>query len=368
MENLRVAFDDQIFLAQKRGGVSKYFVELIEHLPKFGVTPIILSDETNNLHLIESGLVKARSPKNKFTDALSYLSWRTFGAPNTTPKLLPKFDVLHHTFTNKKYLDLSAPLRLTTIHDMTPELYPEYFPLGNPHLAKKEYCSKVDGLISISESTTKDLTKVYSEIDLPPISVIHHGIGEQFFSDLNAPIDLPDKYLLFVGVRKGYKDFDLALRAFAELHSSNKSHQLVVVGGGPFSKNELKQIDELDLSEKVHHIFPSDNQIVNVYKQADALLFPSHYEGFGFPTLEAMAVGTPVVLAKNSCMEEVGGPSALYFETGNLDEFVEKINVATDKEFRSTYSKLAIDHAKKFTWEETARKTADFYFRLSKNN
>lgn len=366
MEQQRVAFDDQIFMAQTRGGVSKYIVELLQRLPKFGVTPILLSNQSSNQHLVEAGLAKKSETLNPLISKAKYLSWRQFGIPNSMPKAFPEFDLLHHTFTNGHYLNLETEFRLVTIHDMTPELFPEYFPFGNPHLAKKSFCSNSDGLIAISQSAATDLRKIYSDVQLPFTKVIHHGISEIFFEQIKENIVLPKKYILFVGVRSGYKDFSLALSVFNEFQKSHPGYKLLTVGGGVFSKKEKSAIAELDLGDSVIQLFPNDIEIVEIYKHADALLFPSHYEGFGFPTLEAMATGTPVVLARNSCMEEIGGEIGFYFETGNFEDCLSKLEAATEIGFKEEYSQSAIAHARKFTWDETARKTADFYREIIK--
>lgn len=364
MEKIKVAFDDQIFMAQKRGGVSKYFVELFANLPKFGVEVILLSEWTANQHLVESGRVTEKKSTNNFLEKVRYFSWRQFGGPSSTPKVIPNFDILHHTFTNDHYLKIPAGKRVSTIHDMTPELHPEYFPFGNPHLAKKEFCERSDGLIAISGSTQTDLCRIYSNIQLKNVEVIHHGIENKFFSSRILNIDLPTEFLLFVGVRRGYKDFELALEAFSYFHKEHANLKLLCVGGGPFSSNEKQKIEKLGLTESVIQKFPTDFEIVEIYRNAKALIFPSHYEGFGFPILEAMAVGTPVVLAENSCMKEIGGEFALYFETGNLEQAMSQLKIALNPEYQNAFAPNMVNHAREFTVEKTAEKTSNFYRKI----
>src|SRR4051794_12033465 len=148
---IRVGFDDQIFQAQRRGGVSRFFVELIRHLPDQDVEPVLLSDGTRNLHLAESGMVPERPELSHFQQRMQWVSWSLLGHPRTMPRRLPPLDLLHHTYSHRSYLRMWRGPRVMSLYDMTPETYPELFPLGNPHFAKRRYTEVADRIISISE-------------------------------------------------------------------------------------------------------------------------------------------------------------------------------------------------------------------------
>lgn len=363
---IRVGFDDQIFEAQRRGGVSKYFVELIEQLPRHGIQPIVLSTQTRNVHLQESGLIPATPRRSPAAERAAWASWRVVGHPRSPPHPRPQLDVMHHTFTHPAYLHGWRGPRVVTVYDMTPELFPEYFKLGNPHLAKRRYVEASDAVIAISRNTAGDMVRLYDLEGLQEkTTVVHLGVDGRFFVGRDdTALSLPQHYLLFVGVRSGYKDFSTALAAWSRLAVHDQRLEFVVVGGGPFSRSEQRRIAESGDAASVHHLVPDDDQIVEVYRRAAALVFPSRYEGFGLPTLESLATGTPVVLADASCSREVGGAAALYFAQGDVDELVDRLARAMSPEFRASIRLEGPAHSEEFSWDRTAALTADIYRRV----
>ncbi len=367
---IRVGFDDQIFIAQSRGGISKYFVEIIQRLPKYGITPVLLCESTRNSHLAESGLVPRASADSNLKSSLRGFWWRLTGHPRYRGDLITSVDLIHHTFTHRSYLGVGGKPNVVTIYDMIPEVYPEYFPRGNPHFAKRKYSSKCDVLISISESTTKDMVKIYGPNLASKTVMVPFGVGETFLRphpDVQMP-ELPESYLLFVGVRRGYKHFMTAFRAFEKLALSDPKLNFVIVGGGRYSDEERAAIQNSSFIERVMHYTPSDEQMPGFYRQAKCFVFPSVYEGFGLPTLEALASGTPVVLADASCSREVGGDLAVYCEPGDIDSLVEGILSATSQEWANAIREKGPERAKEFTWDLAAEKTANIYKKLMQLN
>lgn len=363
---LRVAFDDQIFNAQLRGGISKYFVELMERLPDHGIQPVLLSTKSRNLHLTESGLVRKLPEQTQTQETIKWISWRLTGHPRSAPRPLPEFDLLHHTFTNGAYLRGWRGPRVVTVFDMTPELYPEYFRHGNPHFAKRRYTRVSDAVISITENTAQDLYRLYTPELRSRTHVIPFGVGEQFFEKNPDTMDLPDRYLLFVGVRSGYKDFPTALAAYAELAAADPGLSLVVVGGGPFTDREQSEIGATGVADRIVKLTPSDHDMTEVYRRAAAFVFPSIYEGFGLPTLESLAAGTPAVLADASCSREVGGDAALYFAPGDVADLVAKLREALSPEGARHAAAEGPRRGHQFSWDRVAEMTADLYRSLAK--
>jgi len=362
---LRVGFDDQIFRAQPRGGISRYFVELILRLPDHGIEPVLFAGPSRNLHLVESGLVPAASAPGGVRARSEWLSWRLLGHPRTPLRSDPRPTVLHHTFTHPAYLRAWTGPRVMSLFDMTPELFPHYFRLGNPHFAKRRYCEMADGIVSISQSAADDMMRLYA-VDLrAKTQVIPLGVGEEFFTDGADTLDLPDRYLLFVGVRGGYKDFATALAAFASLARQDPGLHLVVVGGGPFTDVELGSIDASGAGRRVYKLQPPDAQMPEVYRRATAFVFPSLYEGFGLPTLESLASGTPAVLADASCSREVGGDVARYFRPGDVDDLERVLREAMTPASLELARVAGPRHARLFTWDRTAQAHAELYRSLA---
>jgi glycosyltransferase involved in cell wall biosynthesis len=120
-------------------------------------------------------------------------------------------------------------------------------------------------------------------------------------------------------------------------------------------------IESAGLADRVVRLQPADEEMPEVYRRATAFLFPSRYEGFGLPTLEALASGTPTILADASCSQEVGGDAALYFAPGDVDELVDRISVAMSPNERSRVASAGPAHGRQFTWEKAAERTAALY-------
>jgi glycosyltransferase involved in cell wall biosynthesis len=251
--------------------------------------------------------------------------------------------------------------RVVTVFDMTPELFPEYFRLGNPHFAKRKYCAVSDDVISISQNTADDMARLYSPAILDKTHTIPFGVGEQFFGPYTSELHLPERYLLFVGVRGGYKDFPAALEAWRALAQDDAELAFVVAGGGAFSAEEERLLESTGMRTRIHRVSPSDATMPELYERAEVFLFPSRYEGFGLPTLEALATGTPVVLADASCSREVGGEAALYFEPGDVRGLIARIREAQSASYRESAHVTGREWAKRFSWDRLAATTADLY-------
>lgn len=356
---MRVHYDDQIFTTQRRGGISRYFVELIREFtesPELGVQPQLGWRWTRNAHALEAGLGR---PLRVLGGSRGHtLRW----ANRTINVRQPDADITHHTYYRAGYLSRrSTPPMAVTIHDMTPELFPDLFPRGNPHQLKKEYLRRASVVLCVSENTRRDLLRVYGSIE-SPVVVTHLGVGGEFLPGVPRPVWCPDSYVLFLGNRGGYKDFRLVLEAFAELPPQQSGISLLAVGGGPFTVDEGALISRWGLGTRVLQRAASDMELPGIYGEAQAFVFPSRYEGFGLPALEAMACGTPTVLADSSSLPEVGGDAALYFPPGDSSALVAQLNrLLLDGELRRDLSVKGLMRARHFAWSRTARDTARGY-------
>ncbi len=358
---MRVAFDDQIFRAQQRGGVSKYVVELIRRLPDHGVEPVVATTRTRNRHLIEAGLAEPMRPA-MWRERAEWVSWRAWGRPYEAISRSAEADLMHHTFTHPAYLSRWTGPRVVTVHDMTPELMPEYFPLGNPHFAKKRFATRADAIVCVSQSTETDMLRFFGAELADRTHVIPLGVDDRFFHSgpASAP-SLPDGYLLFVGVRSGYKRFDLAVHAASRVMRRDAALHFVVVGGGAFSPAEVRQLEQHGIAARTHHLAPADREMPEVYRRASVFIFPSEYEGFGLPTLEALASGTPTLLADASCSREVGGDAATYFPAGDVDSAEALIEAARTAESKDRARADGPARAKNFSWDRVASDSAALY-------
>ena len=226
---------------------------------------------------------------------------------------------------------------------------------------KRRYVDAADHIICISEATKKDLLSVYPEVQVP-VSVIHLGVDDKFVSDLDPLPDLPDQYVLMVGHRGQYKDAAVLFRAFSRIAGRFPEVSLVCIGGGAFTKDERGLLERLGVAGRVRQDVLSDPRMPAAYANAMAFVFPSRYEGFGLPVLEAMACGTPTILAEATSLPEVGGQAARYFPVGDDESLAEVLGtVLDDATLRAELAAKGIERAAGFTWRRTAEATARVY-------
>ncbi|HKU12736.1 MAG TPA: glycosyltransferase family 1 protein [Sinomonas sp.] len=363
---VKVTFDDQIFSHQVRGGISNYFVNLaIEYLhdSNLGVNLLGVPFITKNAHLKEAGLgvsfpLKSLNKRPILMGANRLLST----SRRVRRKLVP--DIVHHTyyFDHPSVWRTNPPSRhVITIHDMIPELFSEHFSSGNPHFLKKEHILAADAIACVSETTKRDLLALYPDLKTP-IVVTPLGVSERFTPRCEDQGE-HGNYFLYVGGRGGYKNFDVLLRAYNEV-AGDTGAVLVVAGGGAFTSSERDKIKRLGLERRVRHLSPSNQQLVELYRSAICLIFPSKYEGFGLPTLEAMASGCPTLLSDTPALVEVGGDAGDYFRADDVKELARKmVRMTQDTEYRLGMKFRGVQRASLFTWSSTAARTQHCYSR-----
>ena len=270
-------------------------------------------------------------------------------------------DIFHQTYFNPYDLK-KGEKKVITIHDFTHEKYPEYFPgIDKTSIEKKKSAESADGIICISESTKNDLLELYN-IPESRIRVIYHGNSLTTEPGENI-IDKP--YLLYVGDRRAYKNFEAVLKVFSEFENLKKDFKLICFGGGKFTKQEQKKIYEFGLQEITQQFSGADEKLATLYKYAGAFIYPSYYEGFGIPLLEAMQYGCPIVASNTNSLREVGGNAAVYFEPQSAENFAEALyKVLYCNEKKEEIIKAGYERIKLFSWDKCANETFNFYKEL----
>ena len=357
---VRLAMDEQIFAIQAYGGISRMFAELARQFIEHGVSDVSmkpLSAPIVTRYILDNPVLSreldAHPARNEWTALARYFSrLRTH----------PDVDIVHNTFYLPHGLaPTRGAKRIVTVHDMIPELLPRTRRRLDLLTLKRRYVDTADHVICVSEATRADLLRVYPEVSAP-ISVVHHGVDARFQPGLQPLPDLPEDYILMVGNRSQYKDGSVLFRAFAKVASDFPATRLVCIGGGPFSRDERSLLHELGVEDRVRQDVLSDPRIPAAYANARAFVFPSRFEGFGLPALEAMACGAPTVLAKATSLPEVGGDAALYFPVGDEGALAEQLGrVLADHSLAADLSARGIARASGFTWRRTAEATTAAY-------
>lgn len=352
---------------QRYGGVSRYFVELASRLPpetvseKSIIAPVYINHYlaadsarslTNGRYIPFDlvGLGHAVSLANRFAVPLA---WSKVNA-----------DVVHETYYSRKPVG-SARRRVVTVYDMIHELFtPKTKQVERVIAAKHAAIKRADHIICISETTRCDLARLYN-IDRARTSVIHLGYSlTSETAEINSqkePMGGQRPFLLYVGNRGGYKNFGTLLKAFSS-SPILREFDLVAFGGPPLLPGEWEEIKRLGITDRVRFESGSDRDLAERYRAAAAFVYPSMYEGFGIPPLEAMSHGCPVVCSNAGSIPEVVGDGGVYFDPNNSDELRSTLErVATTETFQENLRVRGYQRITEFSWDRCAEATAKVY-------
>jgi glycosyltransferase involved in cell wall biosynthesis len=362
MSKIKIIYDWKIFQLQSYGGVSRYIVEIAKRLSKNNVVEILPIIHINQ-YLKESSLVKSRLCIKKFKYSTYALSFLTNAYLILTNK---KYycDILHKTY----YYDVSfikSKKNIVTVHDMIHELYPQLFNfLDKSAQNKAKSIRQADHIICVSKTTKRDLIKIYS-IDDNKVTVIYNGITKLRMGNPNQAVNFKFKYLLYVGHRNKYKNFDLLLKCYVSNPCINKEFKLVCFGGGSLNSREISYIKKYNLKDRVLHISGEDGILKNLYENAFLLVHTSLYEGFGFTPLEAMDNKCMVIASDTEISHEILGNSVLYFDPYSVLDLKNKIllmlnNPDLCNDLRMNWNTIL----EKYKWEDTAKHTLLLYKKI----
>jgi glycosyltransferase involved in cell wall biosynthesis len=270
-----------------------------------------------------------------------------------------------------------------TIHDLAFKIFPQFFPKKDLHRLNlfTDYAVRnAKKIIAVSHSTKKDILKFFPEIKEEKIRVIYHGFDQELFQKeipdektkginakyniLASPANGQDtKYILYAGAIQPRKNLGVLIEAFELIKEENPKLKLILAGGKAWLWEEIfKKTEKSEFSKDIiiTGTIPFEDLAV-LYRKASVFVFPSLYEGFGIPVLEAMASGIPVVSAKNSSLSEVGDDAAKYFDSSSPQDLRNKIlNVLNNEEERSRMIEWGKDAIKKFSWDKCAKETLDY--------
>jgi len=362
---MKILVDHQIFLSQKYGGISNYHSTIHQVI--------------NDMQTEHSSTILALGSDNEYVDPqlnilrpLNIRGKKILRTINqyTMSRMMGGYDVFHPSYYDNYFLQWRKRLPFVlTVHDMIPERNFFYDQIGLDLIkSKKNLIYKADRLIAISEATKADMLEFY-DIDPDRIDVIHHGYPTTFDRFLTKPGGSVTAgvrpYILFVGNRYAYKNFDLFVESIADLLIKHDL-QLEVVGPLP-SQKEQQLIAGLNIVSHVSfrgHV--SEEELFHYYHNAFCFAFPSLEEGFGIPLLEAATADCPVVCSDIGIFREVADDSALYFDPRSRESIHQQVEkLVLSDSLRADLIRCGHENLKRFSWKKAARKTLDTYRRAA---
>ena len=362
---MRVVYDHQIFSAQRYGGVSRYFVELAGRMAERNDCSVgILAFAHINAHLrgVPSNYVRGiRIPRLPHTDRLRQ------HVDDALTRVALRFDhpdILHETYYSAVSLSPTGVPTVVTVYDMIHERFPQYFSnAGTITHRKREAVARAAHVICISESTRQDLLERFP-VDPSRVSVVYLASSVRCPPNAtNTRMKQEARYLLFVGHRGGYKNFVTLLRALPQIPAHLQPIRLILFGGGPLTLSERGEMALLGISETlVSHCEGDDTLLANLYANAAAFVYPSLYEGFGIPVLEAMSCGCPVICGNTSSLLELASGAAELCDTSSAAELAAAITSVIGSSKRSDeLRELGANRCVSFSWDRCANETYEIY-------
>lgn len=342
---------------QNSGGISVYWKELIDRIDKTNIEKLYL--DYSNYSNIESAKLKIGNSNIRLRQVVPLVIERYL-----SPSLVTTRPSLFHSSYYRTVKNFNIA-NIITIHDF---VY-EYGLIGGPgrflHLMqKKKSIERAKGIICISENTKNDLLKFYPFAESKKIRVIYNGVNDIFHrmpdrSYLNvSPFFLVNtKIVLYLGKRIFYKNFNIVVEALKE----RKDLFLVMIGGNELDNAERAWLNK-ELNGRYKQYINISNEDLNIlYNNAFCFIYPSRYEGFGIPIVEAMKCGCPVIASDINVFREIAKDGALFFNYEKKEELLETFVALENTVRRDNLIQEGLVNSKRFSWDKCFNETLDFY-------
>jgi mannosyltransferase len=366
---IKIVLDNIIYSKEKQGGISNYWYEISSALLRDpSVAPFFVDAKDaefnccwQRLKVPERQRIISQQNSSAFLARLSPVNIPIDGS------------CLYHSSFYRRPIGKGQITEITTVHDFTHNYYAPWHKRLIHNNLKYQAINRSQGVICVSNNTLNDLNK-FCNIKGKEVAVIHNGVSDSYFEKPNLSKDDIDfltslnitdgRFLLFVGSRARYKNFDFLLQLLLEL----PDYKLVVVGS-TFDKNEINDLRIKNLLNRVINTNNIENSRLNtLYNAAHCLVYPSFYEGFGIPVAEAMKTGCPVLALNRSSLPEVAGGAAVLFDDLNLEEFKAGIKKLENEDHRAEAKQRGLIQGGKFSWKNCTQQTIDFYKQVYSRN
>jgi len=361
----KILLDNIIFNLQEYGGVSNYWYNLLEK-----------SLENNYIFYFKDNYLN----KNYYRSSIKLPDERIIKDRSKVPLKIKRYlsikniDKSCNVFHSSYYRYAKGNIKnVTTVYDFVYEKYISKYNFKRVFHSWQKYwaikCSNY--IIGISKNTLDDMLKYYPEFKNKKMRVIHLGINDDFypvekkndFTIIKNRKLYDNSYFFYFGNRRGYKNFVLLIKAYSNLIKNNKNiPKLIVAGGGSFNKEEMKLLREKEVltnTLKLKKI--DDNELNLLYNYCSGFIYPSLYEGFGLPVIEAMKAGAPVICSNSSSIPEVAEEAAIYIDPYNVFELEEALLGLLDNSARKDLIYLGHKQSRKFSWDKMYRETLGIY-------
>lgn len=359
---MKIVFDNLIFSWQKMGGISIFWSKIIElatqRIPQEDV--IFYEYPKADLNFVRKNIQLPQSQLRFFPNI--WFSLQRY--LNVSLAQISTPFIFHSSY----YRICRNPkaINVITIHDFTYEKYTKGWTRRIHIFHKYQALRKADFIVCISKNTRQDLFHYLPEIDKNKVAIIHNGVSEIYRKlspeDFPNPPQLPQNFLLFVGSRAPYKQFDFSVKV------AGSSGLPLVVVGSPLSAKEEEKLKSYNVNY-ISKTFPTDQELCYYYNHATALLYPSEYEGFGIPVIEAQRCGCPVLAYNASSIPEVIGDSPLLLDELHLDKALPLLlRLLQEESFRNEVIRKGLENAKQFSWIKMQDQYLTLYQKLWEKN
>jgi len=344
---LNVDLDCIIFGLQRFGGISRYWAKLVEHVSRAPQLRyrLTLPRQVTYGDFDDAWIRCASASRERLTARVSrYLQ----------ASVSDNARIFHTSYY--RLPDRRVDRYVVSAYDFTYERYRAGLARVIHSTQKLASIRRADAVLCISDSTRRDILEFCPGVDHTRLHVVYLGVDrDAFFPEVTSPVE-PRQTVLFVGQRGGYKRFDLAVAA---LRCSPRLSLGIV--GPPLTQEERETLQENLGSRWVEHGPVNTPELRRLYSSAFAFVFPSDYEGFGLPMLEAMACGCPVVAADRSSLPEVGGTAALYAGRQEPDDYAAALHALHSAARRSDVICAGFQRIEAFAWTQTMNQTVAIY-------